>query len=96
MTYRHIAAGALLISSAKLLVDSSQSDSTDRPTDRPTDAGLNLACMRRYVRQSVGVVSDERQGVLYTAAAAAAETIDDVTYRSCTRPVTVAVVTVSS
>ena len=92
MTYRHIAAGALLISSAKLLVDSSQSDSTDRPTD----AGLNLACMRRYVRQSVGVVSDERQGVLYTAAAAAAETIDDVTYRSCTRPVTVAVVTVSS
>jgi len=46
---------------------------------------------------SVGVVSDERQGVLYTAAAAAAaETIDDVTYRSCTRPVTVAVVTVSS
>jgi len=31
-----------------------------------------------------------------STAAAAAETIDDVTYRSCTRPVTVAVVTVSS
>jgi len=40
--------------------------------------------MRRYVRLSVGVVSDDRQGALYTAAAAAgAETIDDVTYRSC-------------
>jgi len=51
--------------------------------------------MRRYVRLSVVVVSDERQGALYTAAGVA-ETIDDVTYRSCSRPVTVAVVTVSS
>jgi len=85
----------LLISPANPLVDSSQSVG-------PTHTGLNLAVCgrRRYVRRSVGVVSDERRGaprcaLLYTAAAAAA-TIDDVTYRSCTRPVTVAVVTVSS